>query len=107
MTVSALRGGQRIASDIAYIVVVEDLSDLLSAQQSEAWQEVARRVAHEIKNPLTPIALSAERIRRRLEQVPESERSESLKVINDCSLLIDQEVNTLKSLVDEFSQMAR
>jgi nitrogen fixation/metabolism regulation signal transduction histidine kinase len=107
VTVSALRGGSRIGSDIAYIIVMEDLSDLIHAQQSEAWQEVAQRVAHEIKNPLTPIALSAERIRRRLEQIPESERTEALQVIDDCSILIEQEVSTLKTLVDEFSLMAR
>src|SRR5207247_361042 len=70
------------------------------------WQEVARRVAHEIKNPLTPIALSAERIRRRLEQGGGMDE-ESLGIIADCSSLIEQEVSSLKTLVDEFSQMAR
>ena len=57
-----------IASVSGYVMVFEDLSDLLSAQKQAAWREVARRVAHEIKNPLTPIALSAERIRRHLER---------------------------------------
>src|SRR5258708_13482519 len=107
MTVSALRGGQRIACDIAYIVVVEDLSDLLHAQQAEAWEEVAGRVAHEIKNPLTPIALSAERIRRRIDQIPEAQRDDAMKMIAESAGLIDQEAETLKALVDEFSQMAR
>jgi two-component system, NtrC family, nitrogen regulation sensor histidine kinase NtrY len=110
MTVSALQSGHitaPISSDIAYIVVVEDLSDLIHAQQAAAWQEVTRRVAHEIKNPLTPIALSAERIRRRLDSAGENDESESFRVISDCSNLITQEVGTLKTLVDEFSQMAR
>ena len=52
--------------DVGYVLVFEDLSDLLRAQKQAAWREVARRVAHEIKNPLTPIALSAERIDRHL-----------------------------------------
>jgi two-component system nitrogen regulation sensor histidine kinase NtrY len=110
MTVSALQSGHistPISSDIAYIVVVEDLSDLIHAQQAAAWQEVTRRVAHEIKNPLTPIALSAERIRRRLETIGDSNPAESFRVIADCSNLINQEAETLKTLVDEFSQMAR
>jgi nitrogen fixation/metabolism regulation signal transduction histidine kinase len=64
-------------------------------------------VAHEIKNPLTPIALSAERIRRRLESMGSSDPAESFRMIADCSSLINQEVETLKDLVDEFSQMAR
>src|SRR5436853_2701062 len=53
---------------LGYVMVFEDLSDLLKAQKQAAWREVARRVAHEIKNPLTPIALSAERIRRHLDR---------------------------------------
>ncbi len=114
MTVSALQSGPAgvpVSSDIAYIVVVEDLSDLIHAQQAAAWQEVTRRVAHEIKNPLTPIALSAERIRRRLETMsatmPDADRTEGMQVIADCSNLINQETEALKTLVDEFSQMAR
>ncbi len=110
MTVSALQSGHistPISSDIAYIVVLEDLSDLIHAQQAAAWQEVTRRVAHEIKNPLTPIALSAERIRRRLEAMDETDPADSFRVIADCSNLINQEVETLKTLVDEFAQMAR
>ena len=65
VTVATLQhGGQRLG----YVLVFEDLSDLLKAQKQTAWREVARRVAHEIKNPLTPIALSAERIRRHLDR---------------------------------------
>jgi len=63
VTVSALR---QDAEGLGYVLVFEDLSDLLRAQKQAAWREVARRVAHEIKNPLTPIALSAERIHRHL-----------------------------------------
>src|SRR5258707_9470798 len=63
VTVAALRHG---AERLGYVLVFEDLSDLLRAQKQAAWREVARRVAHEIKNPLTPIALSAERIQRHL-----------------------------------------
>ncbi len=56
------------ALDVGHVLVFEDFSDLLRAQKQAAWREVARRVAHEIKNPLTPIALSAERIQRQLER---------------------------------------
>ena len=59
---------------LGYVLVFEDLSDLLKAQRQAAWREVARRVAHEIKNPLTPIALSAERIRRHLDRGTPSRR---------------------------------
>ena len=108
VTISALHGPQDMGYDIAYIMVMEDISDLLHAQQAQAWREVAQRVAHEIKNPLTPIALSAERIRRHLERaISQGSDNETLRVIADCSALIDQEVGTLKSLVDEFSQLAR
>lgn len=88
-----------------FVIVIEDTSELLRAQKQAAWHEVARRVAHEIKNPLTPIALSAERIVRQLNRVsitPENER-----VLRECSQLISQEVETLRKLVDEFSQFAR
>ncbi len=63
VTVAALEHGTQA---LGYVLVFEDLSDLLRAQKQAAWREVARRVAHEIKNPLTPIALSAERIHRHL-----------------------------------------
>jgi PAS domain S-box-containing protein len=114
VTVSALPSKQEAGlrgQDIAFIVVMEDVSDLLHAQQAQAWRDVAQRVAHEIKNPLTPIALSAERLRRRMAgmengQTPE-ELAETQRVIADCAGLIEQEVGTLKTLVDEFSQLAR
>ncbi|MGH9564545.1 MAG: sensor histidine kinase, partial [Candidatus Angelobacter sp.] len=71
-----------------------------------AWREVARRVAHEIKNPLTPIALSAERIRRHLERGASPDQK-SLSTIQQCAETITQAVQTLRSLVDEFSSLAR
>jgi nitrogen fixation/metabolism regulation signal transduction histidine kinase len=89
-----------------YVVVFEDLSDLLKAQKQAAWREVARRVAHEIKNPLTPIALSAERIRRHLERYRLSDPS-SLDVVRSCAETIAGAVETVRRLVDEFSTLAR
>ena len=90
---------------MGYVMVFEDLTDLLRAQKQTAWREVARRIAHEIKNPLTPIALSAERIRRHLERgVPDAA---SLNVIRKCSETIGSSVETVRTLVDEFSVLAR
>jgi len=89
-----------------YVVVFEDLSDLLHAQKQAAWREVARRVAHEIKNPLTPIALSAERIRRHLERGEQPDAA-SLAIIAGCAQTISGAVETVRALVDEFSTLAR
>jgi two-component system nitrogen regulation sensor histidine kinase NtrY len=91
---------------LGYVLVFEDLSDLLKAQKQTAWREVARRVAHEIKNPLTPIALSAERIRRHLDRGSPPDAA-SLKVLHSCSETIGGAVETLRTLVDEFSTLAR
>ncbi len=91
---------------LGYVLVFEDLSDLLKAQKQAAWREVARRVAHEIKNPLTPITLSAERIRRHLQRgvVPDGA---SLEVLRGCAETIAGAVDTVRTLVDEFSTLAR
>jgi two-component system, NtrC family, nitrogen regulation sensor histidine kinase NtrY len=89
-----------------YVIVFEDLSDLLKAQKQAAWREVARRVAHEIKNPLTPIALSAERIQRHLERVTPPDKT-SLDIIHACAETIAGAVETVRRLVDEFSTLAR
>jgi nitrogen fixation/metabolism regulation signal transduction histidine kinase len=89
-----------------YVVVFEDLSDLLKAQKQAAWREVARRVAHEIKNPLTPIGLSAERIQRHLDRVTPAERS-AMGVVRSCAETIAGAVETVRRLVDEFSTLAR
>jgi len=92
--------------ELGYVLVFEDLSELLKAQKQAAWREVARRVAHEIKNPLTPIALSAERIRRHLarDQAPDPA---SQRVIRSCADTIAGAVETVRTLVDEFSTLAR
>ena len=95
-------GGQRAG----YVVVLEDLTDLLRAQKQTAWREVARRIAHEIKNPLTPLSLSAERIRRHLERATPPD-STSLRVIRQCAATISSSVETVRKLVDEFSTLAR
>jgi two-component system, NtrC family, nitrogen regulation sensor histidine kinase NtrY len=89
-----------------YVIVFEDLSDLLKAQKQAAWREVARRVAHEIKNPLTPIALSAERIRRHLERATPTDPA-SLEVVRSCAETIASAAETVRRLVDEFSTLAR
>ncbi len=103
VTVATLRHqGQRSG----YVVVFEDLSDLLKAQKQAAWREVARRVAHEIKNPLTPIALSAERIQRHLERATPPDKA-SLEVFRSCAETIASAVETVRRLVDDFSTLAR
>jgi len=88
-----------------FVMVIEDTSDLLRFQKASAWQEVARRIAHEIKNPLTPISLCADRIARQLLRVklPPDSRA----ILEECALTIQQEVQTVKTLVDEFSQFSR
>jgi two-component system nitrogen regulation sensor histidine kinase NtrY len=102
VTVASLK---RESHRLGYVVVFEDLSDLLKAQKQTAWSEVARRVAHEIKNPLTPIALSAQRIKRHLERGTPDDAS--LAVIHGCADTIAGAVETVRKLVDEFSTMAR
>jgi two-component system nitrogen regulation sensor histidine kinase NtrY len=100
LTVAAL-DAERSAG---FVLVVEDTSELLRAQKALAWHEVARRVAHEIKNPLTPIALCADRIGRQLGRAagPDTDR-----ILRECSITISREVETVKTLIDEFSQYAR
>src|SRR5579875_855312 len=88
-----------------FVLVLEDTSDLLRAQKAAAWQEVARRIAHEIKNPLTPISLSADRIARQLLRLNLDHASRA--ILEECTGTIQQEVQTVKSLVDEFSQFSR
>jgi len=85
------------------VVVFDDLTQIVKAQRMAAWREVARRIAHEIKNPLTPIQLSAQRLRRRyLQNFPEDDR-----VFDDCTQMIIQQVDELKEMVNEFSNFAR
>ena len=85
------------------VVVFDDVTPLVRAQKVAAWREVARRLAHEIKNPLTPIQLSAERLRRHFSQAPPQTR----ELVDECTTTIVGEVESLKGLVDEFSQFAR
>lgn len=92
--------------NLGHVLVFEDLSDLLKAQKQAAWREVARRVAHEIKNPLTPIALSADRIRRHLARQPLGNK-ESTEAIEVSAATIASAVETVRSLVDEFATLAR
>ncbi len=103
VTVAAL---EHSAERWGYVLVFEDLSDLLRAQKQAAWREVARRVAHEIKNPLTPIALSAERIHRHLARGTTPDAN-SLEVIRTCAETIHNAAETVRTLVDEFSALAR
>ena len=85
------------------VLVVDDVTPLIRAQKVAAWREVARRLAHEIKNPLTPIQLSAERLRRKLSDVEPPLQD----LVQECTSTIIGEVESLKGLVDEFSQFAR
>ena len=102
VTVAALRHDGKA---LGYVIVFEDLSDVVKAQRQAAWREVARRVAHEIKNPLTPIALSAERIKRHLERGTPDEQS--LTVLQSCADTIASSVDTVRTLVNEFATLAR
>jgi two-component system, NtrC family, nitrogen regulation sensor histidine kinase NtrY len=118
LTASALRsssGGGR-----GVVIVIEDLSELLTAQRAAAWSEVARRMAHEIKNPLTPIQLSAERIAKNFKRGTngsngrehdgtngDAERERVAQVVDECTATITREVAGLKAMVDEFSRFAR
>src|SRR5260370_14697819 len=109
VTVSSV--GPRRANT-GYVLVLDDLTEVLRAQKSAAWQEVARRIAHEIKNPLTPIQLSAQRLLRFLDrrdpsQSASTQHSELVKLVQECSRLIEREVSTLAALVSQFSQFVR
>ncbi|WP_309084329.1 PAS domain-containing sensor histidine kinase [Chelativorans sp.] len=87
----------------SYVVTVDDITDLVQAQRSSAWADVARRIAHEIKNPLTPIQLSAERIRRRFGKVITEDRA----IFDQCTDTIIRQVGDIGRMVDEFSAFAR
>jgi PAS domain S-box-containing protein len=118
ITVTALddpRGQSR-----GVVIVIEDLAELIEAQRRAAWSEVARRMAHEIKNPLTPIRLSAERLAKNLLGEPNGANGRpdgangangltdrETKLVRECTTMIDAEVSTLQRMVDEFSNFAR
>ena len=99
VTVSALDA----AGNSGFVVVFEDTSDMLRAQKAAAWHEIARRIAHEMKNPLTPIALCAERIQRQLQRPS----ADTKAILEECSQIMLNEVETVRALVDEFAQYAR
>ncbi len=117
LTATALPG------DGGVVLVIEDLSELIAAQRASAWQEVARRMAHEIKNPLTPIQLSAERIAKRFaksgqwsvvggqsafgDDKPSTGGDQLTEAIDESTATILREVQSLKAMVDEFSRFAR
>ncbi|MFL6816339.1 MAG: ATP-binding protein, partial [Bradyrhizobium sp.] len=103
--ITLLARGSRLPVDSAtgYVVVFDDISDVISGQRSIAWGEVARRLAHEIKNPLTPIQLSAERIRRKFGKVITEDKA----VFEQCTETIVRQVDDIRRMVDEFSRFAR
>jgi two-component system nitrogen regulation sensor histidine kinase NtrY len=98
--VSAEQTGQ---SRDSYIITLDDITDLVSAQRTSAWGDVARRIAHEIKNPLTPIQLSAERIRRKFGKVIIEDKG----IFEQCTDTIVRQVDDIRRMVDEFSRFAR
>ncbi|HEX8137243.1 MAG TPA: ATP-binding protein [Pyrinomonadaceae bacterium] len=124
LTATALRATSTRGRGV--VLVMEDLSELLAAQRAAAWSEVARRMAHEIKNPLTPIQLSAERIAKNFHRAnggngggdhekhgngaraqESAERARVAAVVDECTATITREVAGLKAMVDEFSRFAR
>jgi nitrogen fixation/metabolism regulation signal transduction histidine kinase len=106
LTVALLESGAR--EHFGYVLVVENATELLRAQKQSAWKEVARRVAHEIKNPLTPISLSAEQISRHIERLaPANAESPSIAVIRRCAQVISGSVESMRSLVDQFASLAQ
>jgi two-component system, NtrC family, nitrogen regulation sensor histidine kinase NtrY len=96
-------GGQSGDADQDYVITLDDITELVTAQRTSAWADIARRIAHEIKNPLTPIQLSAERLRRKYGPVIK----EDVAVFNQCTDTIVRQVDDIKRMVDEFSQFAR
>jgi two-component system, NtrC family, nitrogen regulation sensor histidine kinase NtrY len=89
----------------SYIITLDDITDLVTAQRTSAWGDVARRIAHEIKNPLTPIQLSAERIRRKFGKTIVEEKDKT--VFDQCTDTIVRQVDDIRRMVDEFSRFAR
>src|SRR3954462_13430827 len=87
----------------SYIITLDDITELVSAQRTSAWADVARRIAHEIKNPLTPIQLSAERLRRKFGKVITEDKA----VFEQCTDTIVRQVDDIRRMVDEFSRFAR
>lgn len=101
VTAAMLRGDDE--NNLGIMVFLEDITQIQKVQRMEAWREVARRIAHEIKNPLTPIQLSAERLRKRYAKLLEGDGG----ILDKCTSTIIRQVEDLKNLVNEFSQFAR
>ncbi len=91
------------SAERGYVVTLDDITDLVTAQRTSAWADVARRIAHEIKNPLTPIQLSAERLRRKYASMIKDDGG----VFQQCTDTIVRQVDDIKRMVDEFSRFAR
>jgi two-component system nitrogen regulation sensor histidine kinase NtrY len=91
------------AAERGFVVTLDDITELVTAQRTSAWADVARRIAHEIKNPLTPIQLSAERLRRRYASVIKEDGG----IFQQCTDTIVRQVDDIKRMVDEFSRFAR
>ncbi len=94
---------QAAESEHGYVITIDDITELVLAQRSSAWADIARRIAHEIKNPLTPIQLSAERLRRKYGKVI----VEDAAIFEQCTATIIRQVDDIKRMVDEFSRFAR
>jgi two-component system nitrogen regulation sensor histidine kinase NtrY len=94
---------QSSAAEGGYVVTLDDITELVAAQRTSAWADVARRIAHEIKNPLTPIQLSAERLRRKYASVIKDDGG----IFQQCTDTIVRQVDDIKRMVDEFSRFAR
>ena len=112
LTVTATTTDLPFKNGVEHLVVLDDLTELIRAEKFAAWQEVARRLAHEIKNPLTPIQLSADRIRNRFHRIektlPETRETRQFgETLTEATTLITAEAATLKTLVEEFSRFAR
>lgn len=103
LMVTASPLGDESESELGTVLFFEDVSQIAKVERMEAWREVARRIAHEIKNPLTPIQLSAERLRRQLGTLTDGDS----RLLDECTRTIIGEVEDLKRLVNEFSAFAR
>jgi two-component system, NtrC family, nitrogen regulation sensor histidine kinase NtrY len=99
--------GATQGSGLGLVVTLDDISDLVSAQRTAAWADVARRIAHEIKNPLTPIQLSAERLKRRFGRLLKDDQPDDKAVFDQCTDTIIRQVDDIRQMVDEFSSFAR
>ena len=101
VNIRATREGEGAGAGL--VVTLDDISDLVSAQRTAAWADVARRIAHEIKNPLTPIQLSAERLKRKYR----ARIGEDVEIFDRCTDTIIRQVGDIGRMVDEFSSFAR